>query len=130
VLFIAIEGKSYFLAPAYPPLYAGGAVLLSEWRVGFRRWVAVYPVVLAISSVLLAPAAMPVLPPTVYGQISILTRGSGSRLQPGCLLTPNEAVATFSGSCSASLQGGITRYKSARYSAGCAKYVPTRLGNL
>src|SRR6266849_5429773 len=69
VLFIALQGKSYFLAPAYPPLFAGGAVLFGQWRVRWRRWVAVYPVVLAISGVLLAPAAMPVLPLAVYGQI-------------------------------------------------------------
>src|SRR6266568_3595297 len=70
VLFIAIQGKFYFLAPAYPPLYAGGAVLLGEWRARWRRWVAAYPVVLAISGVLLAPAVMPVLPPAVYEQSS------------------------------------------------------------
>jgi 4-amino-4-deoxy-L-arabinose transferase-like glycosyltransferase len=69
VLFMAIQGKSYFLAPAYPPLFAGGAVLVGTWRVGFRRWVAAYPVVLTISGVLLAPAVMPVLPLAVYGQI-------------------------------------------------------------
>ena len=28
VLFIVIRGKSYFLAPAYPPLFAGGAMVL------------------------------------------------------------------------------------------------------
>jgi len=70
VLFIALQGKFYFLAPAYPPLYAGGAVLLGEWRVRWRRWVAVYPVVLAISGVVLALAVMPVLPPAVYEQSS------------------------------------------------------------
>jgi 4-amino-4-deoxy-L-arabinose transferase-like glycosyltransferase len=69
VLFIAIGGKSYFLAPAYPPLYAGGAVLLGQWRVRWHRWVAAYPVVLALSGVLLAPVAMPVLPLAVYGQM-------------------------------------------------------------
>jgi hypothetical protein len=69
VLFIVIQGKSYFLGPAYPPLFAGGAMLIGEWRVRWRRWVAVYPVVLAISGVFLAPAAMPILPPAVYGQI-------------------------------------------------------------
>ena len=69
VLFIAIQGKSYFLAPAYPPLYAGGAVLLGEWRVRWRRWVAAYPVLLALIGVLLAPVAMPVLPPVVYAQV-------------------------------------------------------------
>ncbi len=69
VLFMAIEGKSYFLAPAYPPLFAGGAVLVGTWRVRWRRWVAAYPVVLAVSGVLLAPAVMPVLPPAVYAQV-------------------------------------------------------------
>ena len=69
VLFMAIQGKPYFLAPAYPPLFAGGAMLLGEWRIGFRRWVAVYPVVLAVIGMLLAPAVMPVLPPAVYVQV-------------------------------------------------------------
>ena len=69
VLFIVIQGKSYFLAPAYPPLFAGGAMLFGEWRKRWRRWVAVYPVVLAVIGVLLAPAVMPVLPPAVYTQV-------------------------------------------------------------
>jgi hypothetical protein len=69
VLFMALQGKSYFLAPAYPPLFAGGAVLVGTWRMRWRRWVAVYPVVLAVIGVLLAPAVMPVLPPAVYAQV-------------------------------------------------------------
>ena len=32
VLFIAIQAKTYFLAPAYPPLFAGGAMLVGQWR--------------------------------------------------------------------------------------------------
>jgi hypothetical protein len=69
VLFIAIHGKVYFLAPAYPPLFAGGAMLVGEWRMRWRRLVAVYPVLLTVIGVLLAPAVMPVLPPTVYRQV-------------------------------------------------------------
>lgn len=87
VLFIAIQGKSYFLAPAYPPLFAGGAMLLGEWRVRWRRWgarsVAAYSVVLAVSGVLLAPAAMPVLPPTVYAQVYGKSGNSGSQQESG-----------------------------------------------
>lgn len=83
VLFMAIQGKSYFLAPAYPPLYAGGAVLVGTWRVRFRRWVAVYPVVLAISGVLLAPAVMPVLPPTVYAHIYGQSGNAGAQQEAG-----------------------------------------------
>ena len=69
VLFMVIQGKVYFLAPAYPPLYAGGAVLIGEWRVRWPRWVAVYPMALVVIAVLLAPAVMPVLPLAMYGQI-------------------------------------------------------------
>jgi len=83
VLFIATRGKSYFLAPAYPPLFAGGAVLVGTWRVRWRRWVAVYPVVLAVSGVLLAPAVMPVLPPTVYAHIYGKSGNSGSQQESG-----------------------------------------------
>jgi hypothetical protein len=83
VLFVAIQGKSYFLAPAYPPLFAGGAMLLGEWRVRARRWVAAYPVVLALSGLLLAPAAMPLLPPAVYGHIYGKSGNSGSQQESG-----------------------------------------------
>jgi putative flippase GtrA len=69
VLFAAMQAKAYFLAPAYPPLYAGGALVMGGWRVRWRRWVAVYPVLLVLSAVLLAPAVMPVLPPAVYAQV-------------------------------------------------------------
>ncbi len=49
---------------------------------------------------------------------------SGSRLPPGCLLTPNVTVATSPGSCSASLQDAINHYKSALSSGGCARSAP------
>ncbi len=83
VLFIAIQGKSYFLAPAYPPLFAGGAMLFGEWRVRWRRWVAVYPVVLVVSTILLAPAVMPVLPPAVYGHIYSHSGNGGAQQDAG-----------------------------------------------
>jgi hypothetical protein len=83
VLFIAIQGKTYFLAPAYPPLFAGGAVLIGTWRVGLRRWVAAYAVVLVLSALLLAPAAMPVLPPAVYAQVYGKSGNSGAQQESG-----------------------------------------------
>ena len=83
VLFILIQGKSYFLAPAYPPLYAGGAVLVGQWRVGSRRWVAAYAVALALIGALLAPAAMPVLAPAVYAHIYGPSGNSGSQQNSG-----------------------------------------------
>jgi hypothetical protein len=83
VLFILIQGKSYFLAPAYPPLYAGGAMLVGGWRVRWHRVVAAYPVVLAIGGLLLAPAAMPVLPPAVYAQVYGKSGNAGSQQESG-----------------------------------------------
>ncbi|GHO64668.1 hypothetical protein KSC_035600 [Ktedonobacter sp. SOSP1-52] len=83
VLFSAIQGKTYFLAPAYPPLYAAGAVLLGQWRVRWPRWIAAYPVLLVVSAVLLAPAVMPVLPPAVYGHIYGKGGNAGSQQDAG-----------------------------------------------
>jgi hypothetical protein len=82
VLFIALQGKTYFLALAYPPLFAGGAVLVGDWRVGFRRLVAAYTVVLAVIGVLLVPAVMPVLPPPYMRRcMARLVAGVRSRSQ-------------------------------------------------
>ena len=86
VLFVVIQGKSYFLAPAYPALYAGGAMMLGQWRarsVRWRRSVAAYAVVLALSGLLLAPAAMPVLPPAVYAHVYGKSGNSGSQQESG-----------------------------------------------
>jgi hypothetical protein len=52
VLFIALQGTSYFLAPAHPPLFAGGAMLCGAWRLRWPqwgpRWVVDYAVMLAL----------------------------------------------------------------------------------
>ncbi|HEY7973794.1 MAG TPA: glycosyltransferase family 39 protein [Ktedonobacterales bacterium] len=87
VLFIVIQGKSYFLAPAYPPLFAGGAMLVGQWRVRWPSWgargVGAYAALLAVSGALLAPAAMPVLPPATYAQVYGPSGNSGSQQQSG-----------------------------------------------
>ncbi|HEY7417824.1 MAG TPA: glycosyltransferase family 39 protein [Ktedonobacteraceae bacterium] len=77
VLFMVLQSKSYFLAPAYPPLFAGGAVLVGTWRVSLRKWVVAYAVVLALIGVLLAPSIMPVLPPSVFLQVYGKSGGTG-----------------------------------------------------
>ncbi len=69
VLFTLIHTKSYFLAPAYPPLFAGGAVLIEQWAER-QQWVTpVAATALALSGILLAPVTMPVLPPATYVQV-------------------------------------------------------------
>ncbi len=87
VVFIVIQGKSYFLAPAYPPLFAGGAVVLGQWRLRFPTWgprgVTAYAVILVLSGILLAPAVMPVLPPAVYAHVYGPSGNSGAQQESG-----------------------------------------------
>jgi hypothetical protein len=87
ILFLLIQGKSYFLAPAYPVLFAGGAMQWGQLRVRWPkwgpRWLAGYAVVLVLSAVLLAPAAMPVWPPAAYAHIYGTAGNSGAQQQSG-----------------------------------------------
>ena len=83
VLFLVTQSKSYFLAPAYPPLFAGGAMVFGQWRVRRPRWVTAYAVVLVLGAVLLAPAAMPVLPPAEYAHIYGSSGNSGAQQDSG-----------------------------------------------
>ena len=68
VILTVINAKSYFLAPAYPILFSGGAVVVANAALKAKRaWLRpAYAVVLALSGILLAPAAMPVLPPATF----------------------------------------------------------------
>jgi hypothetical protein len=95
VLFIVIQGKSYFLAPAYPPLFAGGAMVLGTWRMSRPRWVRAYAVALAVFGVLLAPAAMPVLPPAVYGHTygKNTNNGAGAQQNAGDIYGMPQSLA-------------------------------------
>jgi len=66
-VFTILGAKAYFLSPSYPMLYAGGAVVVE----GIGGHVAgilkpVYAALLLISGLLLAPLAMPILPPAVF----------------------------------------------------------------
>ena len=68
VMLTLINAKSYFLSPIYPALYASGAILL-DWKTERGRWRwarPTYPAILALSALLLAPLAMPLLPPATY----------------------------------------------------------------
>jgi len=63
-LFVLQNGKDYYLAPAYPILFAGGAVQLEEWlRSKPCFWLR--PVIVSITlvmSLIFAPLALPILP--------------------------------------------------------------------
>jgi Dolichyl-phosphate-mannose-protein mannosyltransferase len=58
-------GRFYYLLPAYPMLFAAGAVAIEGW-LGRPRWGwarPAYVALLGVTGILLAPIAMPILPP-------------------------------------------------------------------
>ena len=68
VLIVASRGKNYYLAPAYPPLVAAGAVALTR-LVTRPRWAWVGPVyasLIAITTIVILPLCVPILPPETY----------------------------------------------------------------
>jgi hypothetical protein len=67
-LLIALRGKPYYLVPAYPMLFAGGAVLL-ERAIERRAWNWMKPAAAALvvaAGAATAPLALPVLPVETY----------------------------------------------------------------
>jgi 4-amino-4-deoxy-L-arabinose transferase-like glycosyltransferase len=87
-VLLATQGRTYYLAPAYPMLFAAGAVALESWLKAARlRWLRpVYTTLLVIGGVILAPFYLPVLPPETYiryaemlnlGQVQIETHTMG-----------------------------------------------------
>jgi len=64
-MFLLLHGKSYYIVPIYPVLLAGGAVSIEDWF----AWKALRAVTLAVVTgvgALLAPLALPILPPETY----------------------------------------------------------------
>ncbi|HEX6122077.1 MAG TPA: glycosyltransferase family 39 protein [Ktedonobacterales bacterium] len=67
LLMMLLGTKSYFLAPAYPMLFAAGGVLLERVLTQRLAWLRpAYVVLLAASALYFAPLAMPVLPPATW----------------------------------------------------------------
>ena len=64
-IMLVTNSKHYYIAAAYPMLFAGGAVLLEKLFQEKRRirWLKVaYPVLLIVTGCIIAPYALPVLP--------------------------------------------------------------------
>jgi hypothetical protein len=73
-----LGAKPYSLAPAYPILFAGGAIIVE--RLGGRAGgllKSAYVVVLLVSGLLLAPLAMPILPPATFAATYGFLSGTG-----------------------------------------------------
>jgi 4-amino-4-deoxy-L-arabinose transferase-like glycosyltransferase len=64
VVFFVLHGKDYYLAPAYPMMFAGGAIVLDRFfeRLG-RAWLRPASIaVLAVAGAFFAPLMLPILP--------------------------------------------------------------------
>jgi 4-amino-4-deoxy-L-arabinose transferase-like glycosyltransferase len=72
LLFFAAGGKSYYPAPVYPLLYAAGAVWV-ERSVGSRLLRRGWMVATAVTTLLLAPILLPVLPVDVMVRSGLAT---------------------------------------------------------
>ena len=67
VIFIGLHGKNYYLAPAYPMLFAAGAVGLENLSQERWKWPkAAYAVLIVGVTVALAPISAPILAPATY----------------------------------------------------------------
>jgi len=78
VLFTITHAKLYFLAPAYPALFAAGSLVAGRFA-SKLRWAWLKPAyisLLLLVAVLLAPLAMPIIPPSLYGRVTALVGGN------------------------------------------------------
>lgn len=63
VLLLAVKSKNYYLTPAYPVLFAAGAVLLERTTQDRYTWIRrAYISLIALVGLILAPLVMPILP--------------------------------------------------------------------
>jgi len=71
-LLLALDGRVYYLAPAYPMLFAAGGVaaerLLASRRVAWL--LPAYGALLVAAGIVFAPMALPCLPPDLYVRYS------------------------------------------------------------
>ena len=93
VVLALLAAKPYTLSPAYPALFAGGAIVFE--RFGGRAWRVLRPLYVALlllSGILLAPLAMPILPPatfaSTYGSLSGTTNAAAGQEAQGVFPQP------------------------------------------
>jgi Dolichyl-phosphate-mannose-protein mannosyltransferase len=76
--FMILHGKSYYLAPAYPMLFAAGSVAVERVFGNRLKWFKLGLLVLIlVTGALLAPLAVPILPP---GKLVAYMRAIGMQL--------------------------------------------------
>lgn len=83
LVLIAADSRVYYLLPAYSMLFAGGAVAIEKWLArSSMRWLRpAYAVLIAITGIMFAPLAMPLLSPESYIKYTETIRLSPPRLE-------------------------------------------------
>jgi 4-amino-4-deoxy-L-arabinose transferase-like glycosyltransferase len=78
VVFTISRAKLYFLAPAYPMLFAAGSVLVARIasKPGFGWLKPAHISLLVLVGLLVAPTVMPILPPSIYGRVTAIVGGN------------------------------------------------------
>jgi Dolichyl-phosphate-mannose-protein mannosyltransferase len=68
LILLLVEGRFYYLAPAYPMLLAAGAVVIEKWTLQpGRGWLRpAYAGVVAVSGAIIGLGTLPLLPPRAY----------------------------------------------------------------
>jgi 4-amino-4-deoxy-L-arabinose transferase-like glycosyltransferase len=67
LVIVVFSPRVYYLFPAFPLLFAGGGVVWEAWLSGLPAWRRfAWPTLLIASGAILAPLAIPVLPPETY----------------------------------------------------------------
>jgi hypothetical protein len=81
IIFMLQHAKNYFLAPIYPVLFAGGAVSFEQMvEVNRRLWLKpAYVTLLVIGGLIIAPAAIPILP--LQAHLAYMRATSGSSVK-------------------------------------------------
>jgi 4-amino-4-deoxy-L-arabinose transferase-like glycosyltransferase len=66
-VIVGLSPRVYYLFPAFPPLFAAGGVAWEDWMSAQPFWKKLaWPVCMAATGAVLAPLAIPVLPPEPY----------------------------------------------------------------
>jgi hypothetical protein len=67
-VIVLLSPRVYYLFPAFPVLFAGGAVTWEKWlvRPHLSRWKFAWVASMVVTAAILAPLAIPVLPPQTY----------------------------------------------------------------
>ncbi len=92
ITILALRGRDYYTAPAYPAAFAAGAVALSLWFRSLRSPAQpalriAYPALILLSAALLAPIVLPVLPLPAYSNYAAAL----GHLVPGHVRKPGES---------------------------------------